>query len=106
MTLGFEWDEFTIPYRTAGNSEDAMEAAPDRFRFILERPIVGEPGVKWIYCGGATAILGRLIGKGTGEKLPAYARRVLFDPSEMMARNGAGVSAPVPRSAPRGASCG
>jgi CubicO group peptidase (beta-lactamase class C family) len=82
MTLGIEWDELTIPYGTAGNSENAMEAAPDRFRFILERPIVGEPGVKWIYCGGATAILGRLIGKGTGERLPAYARRVLFDPMD------------------------
>jgi CubicO group peptidase (beta-lactamase class C family) len=82
MTLGFEWDEFTIPYGGAGNSENAMEAAPDRFRYILERPIVSEPGVKWIYCGGATAILGRLIGKGTGEKLPAYARRVLFDPMD------------------------
>ena len=41
---------------------------------------MGEPGVKWTYCGAATAILGRLIAKGTGEKLPAYARRVLFDP--------------------------
>jgi len=30
--------------------------------------------------GGATALLGRLIAKGTGEKLPDYARRVLFDP--------------------------
>jgi len=80
MTLGFEWDELTIPYGTDGNSENAMEAAPDRFRFILERPIVSEPGVKWTYCGGTTAILGRLIAKGTGEKLPAYARRVLFDP--------------------------
>ena len=42
-----------------------MEAAPDRYRFILERPIVGEPGVKWSYCGGATALLGHLIEKGT-----------------------------------------
>jgi CubicO group peptidase (beta-lactamase class C family) len=57
-----------------------MEDAPDRFRFVLGRPIVREPGVKWTYCGGATAILGRLIAKGTGEKLPAYSRRVLFDP--------------------------
>ena len=45
-----------------------MEAAPDRFRFILERPIVGEPGAKWTYCGGATALLGRLIANGTGER--------------------------------------
>jgi CubicO group peptidase (beta-lactamase class C family) len=80
MTLGLEWDELTIPYGDPRNSENAMELAPDRFRFILERPIVGEPGVKWTYCGGATAILGRLIAKGTGEKLHDYARRVLFDP--------------------------
>ena len=79
MTLGLEWDELTIPYGDLRNSENAMEAAPDRFRFILERPIVGEPGVKWTYCGGATALLGHLIAKGTGEPLLAYARRVLFD---------------------------
>lgn len=81
MTLGLEWDELTVPYGDdLRNSEIAMEAAPDRFRYILGLPIVGEPGVKWTYCGAATAILGRLISKGTGEKLPAYARRVLFDP--------------------------
>lgn len=80
MTLGFEWDELIIPYGDPRNSEMAMEAATDRYRFILERPIVGEPGVKWTYCGGATALLGRLIAKGTGEALPAYCRRVLFDP--------------------------
>jgi CubicO group peptidase (beta-lactamase class C family) len=80
MTLGFEWDELTIPYGDLRNSENAMEAAPDRFRFILERPTVGEPGEKWTYCGGATALLGRLIAKGSGEALLPYARRVLFDP--------------------------
>jgi CubicO group peptidase (beta-lactamase class C family) len=80
MTLGFEWDELTIPYGTKGNSENAMEDAPDRFRYILGLPIVREPGLKWTYCGAATAILGRLIAKGTGLKLPAYCRRVLFDP--------------------------
>ena len=80
MTLGLEWDELTIPYGDPRNSGDAMEAAPDRLRFILERPIVGEPGAKWVYCGGATALLGRIIAKGTGENLLAYARRVLFDP--------------------------
>src|SRR5262249_33118771 len=45
-----------------------------------ERAIVSEPGVKWTYCGGATALLGRLIAKGTEEPLLAYCRRVLFDP--------------------------
>jgi Beta-lactamase len=38
MTLGLDWDELTIPYRDPRNAESATEAAPDRFRFILERP--------------------------------------------------------------------
>ena len=36
--------------------------------------------MKWTYCGGATALLGRLIAQGTGEPWLAYCRRVLFDP--------------------------
>lgn len=67
MTLGLEWDELTLSYDDPRNSDMLMEAAPDRVRFVLERPIVSEPGVKWTYCGGATALLGRLIAKGTGE---------------------------------------
>jgi CubicO group peptidase (beta-lactamase class C family) len=80
MTLGLEWDELTYPYSDPRNSEIRMEMAPDRYRYILSLPIAQEPGVKWTYCGGATAILGHLIAKGTGEKLTDYARRVLFDP--------------------------
>jgi CubicO group peptidase (beta-lactamase class C family) len=80
MTMGLEWDELTYPYGDQRNSEIRMEMAPDRYRYILSLPVVQEPGVKWTYCGGATAILGHLIAKGTGEKLTDYARRVLFDP--------------------------
>jgi CubicO group peptidase (beta-lactamase class C family) len=80
MTMGTEWDEMTIPYGDPRNSEMAMEAAPDRYRYVLACPVVGPPGVAWTYNGGATALLGRLIARGTGETLHDYARRVLFDP--------------------------
>ena len=80
MTLGTDWDEITFPYSDPRNSEIQMDAAPDRYRFILERPIVGEPGVKWTYCGGATALLGRLIAKGTGQSLHDFARTAMFEP--------------------------
>jgi CubicO group peptidase (beta-lactamase class C family) len=82
MTMGLQWDEFAHPYGDPRNSENAMENAPDRFRFILERPIVREPGTHWTYCGGATALLGRLITRGTGQPLLDYCRNVLFDPLE------------------------
>jgi CubicO group peptidase (beta-lactamase class C family) len=80
MTAGFEWDELTYPYGDPRNSENAMIEAPDHFRYVLERPIVNEPGTKWRYCGGATALLGHLIARGTGQPLLDYARQVLFDP--------------------------
>src|ERR1700742_2552055 len=80
MTMGTDWDESSIPYTNPANSEIAMDRAPDRYRYVLERPIVMEPGQRWTYCGGATALLGRIIAKGTGNSLHDYAREVLFDP--------------------------
>ncbi|WP_433514017.1 serine hydrolase domain-containing protein [Nonomuraea sp. CA-143628] len=79
MTLGLEWDE-SVPYTSTANSEIAMEYAPDRYRFVLERPIVEEPGQRRIYCGGATALIGGLIVKGTGRSLAEFARSALFEP--------------------------
>jgi len=79
MTLGLEWDE-SAPYTSTANSEIAMETAPDRFRFILERPIVEAPGTRWRYSGGASALLGRLIARGTGQPLQEFARNALFEP--------------------------
>jgi CubicO group peptidase (beta-lactamase class C family) len=80
MTMGTDWDETTVPYSNPANSEIAMELAPDRYRYVLERRIVGEPGKRWRYSGGATALLGRIISKGTGKELPDFARESLFDP--------------------------
>lgn len=79
MSLGLEWKE-DPPYTDPTNAEIAMELAPDRYRYILERPIIGPPGTRWAYCGGATALLGRFIADGTGQPLPEYARQVLFAP--------------------------
>jgi CubicO group peptidase (beta-lactamase class C family) len=79
MTLGTEWNE-DLPYTDPANSEIAMERSWDRYRFILDQPIVAEPGERWIYCGGATALLGHLIAKGSGRKLLTFAREQLFAP--------------------------
>ncbi len=79
MTLGTDWDE-NLPYSDPANSEIAMEMAPDRIRYVLERPILREPGTQWTYCGGATALLGRLIERGSGMNLPEFARQNLFAP--------------------------
>lgn len=79
MTLGLDWNE-DVPYTSPDNSEIAMELAPDRNRFVLDRPVVEEPGKRWRYCGGASALIAALIARGAGTPLEEYAARALFEP--------------------------
>lgn len=80
MTMGMEWDETSIPYSDRRNSEIAMDLAPDRYRFILERKVVQAAGRYFTYSGGATALLAKIIRKGTEKSLHGFAREVLFEP--------------------------
>ncbi len=79
MALGTAWNE-NLPYSDATNSEIQMELAPDRIRFVLDRPIVAPAGTRWNYNGGCTALIGHLIANGTGQKLQTFARNALFTP--------------------------
>ena len=77
MTMGLEWNE-QVPYTDPANSEILMERAKDRYRFILEQPVVAAPGTRWTYSGGCPALLGSLIAKGSGKTLAQFARETLF----------------------------
>lgn len=79
MTLGIDWNE-EISYDDPRNGQTAMEVAPDRYRYVLEQPIVAAAGERWIYCGGATTLIGRIIENGVGQPIHDYARAVLFEP--------------------------
>ena len=83
MTMGTDWDESSLVYSDPRNSETAMDNAPDRYRYILERPVVDTPGAHWTYCGGATALLARIMARGTGKTLHSFARENLFEPLGM-----------------------
>jgi CubicO group peptidase (beta-lactamase class C family) len=107
MTMGTDWDETSLPYSDPRNSEIAMDLAADRYRYILELRVVREPGQRWTYCGGTTALLARIIVKGVGKPLHAFAREALFDPlglgaTEWIAgRNGEPLAASGLRMVPR-----
>ena len=80
MTSGLEWDESSRPYGDPLNSETAMDAADDRYRFILSRPIVASPGERFRYSGGDTMLLAAVIERATKQTLSKYAEQVLFRP--------------------------
>jgi CubicO group peptidase (beta-lactamase class C family) len=79
MTLGIEWNE-DVSYDDPRNGQTVMDHAADPYRYVLGQPIVAAPGVRWIYCGGATALIGKILENGTRQNLHDYARAVLFDP--------------------------
>ncbi|MGI9408218.1 MAG: serine hydrolase domain-containing protein [Hyphomicrobiaceae bacterium] len=79
MKMGTEWNE-DLPYSDPKNSEIAMELARDRYRFVLDRPMVNEPGDWWVYNGGATAVIAKLIADGAGKPVDTYAEEKLFKP--------------------------
>lgn len=80
MTLGLDWDEDSAPYTDPANSEIAMDLAADRYRYVLSLPVVLEPGNRFNYCGGATALIARLITMGSGKPLDQFANESLFEP--------------------------
>lgn len=79
MTMGLEWRE-DLPYTDPNNAEVAMYKAKDLYRYVLERPVIEEPGKSFHYSGGATAVLGHLVARGAGVPLFDYANAKLLKP--------------------------
>ncbi len=79
MTLGTAWNE-DLSYLDRKNSETLMRYEKDQHRYVLDRPIVSEPGKSFVYNSGAVAIVARLIERGVGMSIYKYAEAKLFKP--------------------------
>ncbi len=80
MTVGWAWDEWTVPYTSPANSETQMALAPDRNRHLLGLPMLHAPGSHWAYSGGATALLADILERRTGQGLKDLAQAALLHP--------------------------
>jgi CubicO group peptidase (beta-lactamase class C family) len=79
MSSGIAWNE-NIPYTDEQNSERRMTRAPDPYRYVLEQPLIGEPGKVWNYCSGSTALLAAVLQRASGKWIVKFARDELFTP--------------------------
>jgi CubicO group peptidase (beta-lactamase class C family) len=78
MTSGLEWDE---PLSAASfESLLQMERSPDWVQFILDHPMVREPGAAFEYNSGNPHVLSAILSKVTGRSALDYAREKLFGP--------------------------
>ena len=57
-----------------------MLSAPDNLQFMLDSPMLSEPGSQYVYCSGGMHVLSAVIGQTTGLSAEAFARKHLFAP--------------------------
>jgi len=80
MSSGLSWDEWTHPYGDPRNDLAAMDHSKDVVRYVLERPVLAKPGVKFAYSGGTSIALGEIVHHSSGLRTDEFAERNLFVP--------------------------
>lgn len=75
MSGGFEWDELTS---VSGYNQWA--GAPDQVQFVLDKPLVANPGERFTYNSGAFHLLSVIISRTTGKSTIDFAKQYLFEP--------------------------
>ncbi len=73
MASGLEWDE-------TGGFGDYSDwiRSDDRLAYVLDKPLVEEPGTRYNYNSGAVHVLGVVLEQATGTPLPELADELLF----------------------------
>jgi hypothetical protein len=79
MRSGIEWHETDRPLNET-NTTLQLERSRDWMTFTLSQPMDAEPGVKWAYNSGGSALIAEIIRKATGQHIDAYAEKYLFGP--------------------------
>jgi len=77
LTMTAGWDCGFEP-KEARLSE--MRRSADWLQFMLDLPMVAEPGTRWAYCSGNCHVLSVLLTQITGTNALTFARRELFNP--------------------------
>ncbi len=81
MTSGLEWEEWKTSLSSEKNDIVGIWFQDkDPLTFILEKPLIKEPGTTFNYSGGNTILLGEIIRNATGMDLDKFAKEYLFKP--------------------------
>lgn len=73
MTSGLDW-------RDDPDTDDMEQRTHDWAQFTFDKPMVAEPGERFLYSNGETMILSHIFQKQTGMTVEEYARQHLFAP--------------------------
>jgi len=81
MTSGLEWDEWNASLSSPSNDTIGIWFSDkDPVTFVLERPLIYEPGTNFTYSGGNMTILGEILRNASGMNLDEFSTQYLFEP--------------------------
>ena len=84
MTSGLEWVEWGTSLSSEKNDIVGIWFQDkDPLTFILEKPLINDPGTTFNYSGGNTIILGEIIKNATNMDLDKFSEEYLFKPLEI-----------------------
>jgi len=78
MKAGLDWDHKAVEDRDRDDFH--IKTAPDAVRYVLEKPLVHEPGTHFFYNSGCSMLLTGLIPNISGLEADAFAEMHLFKP--------------------------
>lgn len=81
MRSGLQWNE--DDYYTDRSKNDVyimIDSAKDYIQYVLNKPIIHEPGTHWYYSSGDSMLLSGVIEKSTGLTAYEFGRKYLFEP--------------------------
>lgn len=81
MTSGLEWREWSAPYSSPDNPcLGIWLQEKDPITYILEKPLLAQPGSSFNYSTGHMQLLGEIIKNASGYDLDEFSERFLFEP--------------------------
>jgi CubicO group peptidase (beta-lactamase class C family) len=80
MSSGLEWDESTYSFTDPGNDYYQAYHSADSINYVLQKPVMDDPGTVFHYNGGLSLMLSHIIYKNTGMHVDEFADVYLFNP--------------------------
>jgi CubicO group peptidase (beta-lactamase class C family) len=80
MRAGFSWDEQSYPYGHPDNTATQMSESTDWIKFVLDRPMISNPGNQFRYNSGVSMLLSGIMKHATNQQVKYFANQYLFNP--------------------------
>ena len=77
---GFSWNENITSLQSANNDLNRVRSANDMVRFVLEKDMEANPGVRFNYNSGSAIILAKIVEEVSGQPFTEFVEERIFQP--------------------------